>query len=68
MFPGWTLLTIQVITALLCDKFDIFKLLLVTIIDGVDGDTKSVSTRPFRKEGETGAVLREKSTPADITS
>ena len=33
----------------------------------VDGDTKSVTRRPSRKEGETGAVLEEKSIPADTT-
>ena len=46
--------------------FDAF--LCVNIDDGVDGDTKSVARRPSRKEGETGAVLGEKSTPADTTS
>ena len=48
--------------------FLIFDVFLCFNIDRVDDDTKSVTRRPSRKEGETGAVLEEKSTPADITS
>ena len=48
--------------------FLIFDAFLCVNIDGIDGDTKSVARRPSRKEGETGAVPGEKSTPTDTTS
>ena len=71
VFLGWRQRTVQVIIAvfrIIATSTFLYIFSCSQCSVGVDGDTKSVARRPSRKEGETGAVLGEKFTPADTTS